>query len=209
MHVPAHFAADDPRALLSALVTRTLPHLVTTTAEGMVATPVPLLYDAGRGEHGTLLGHLARANPQWRAANGTEALVIVLGADAYISPNWYASKQDDGRVVPTWNYEAVHAYGPFVVRDDAAWKHALVRRLTDVHELTQAKPWSIDDAPSAHIESRLSAVVGFEIAVTRLVAKQKLSQNRPAADVESVIGALANRSEGERDVSDAMSRDRT
>jgi transcriptional regulator len=209
MYVPTHFAADDPRALLVALVTTTLPHLVTVTGDGPVATPVPMLYDPdGAGEFGTLSGHVAKANNQWKFASADiDALAMLLGADAYVSPNWYPSKEDHGRVVPTWNYEAVHAYGPLVVRHDADWKRAFLRRLTDTHEAGEPRPWTIDDPPAGHVEGLLGGIVGFEIPIRRLVAKQKLSQNRPAADAESVIEVLAAGDERARAVGEAM-RDR-
>ena len=208
MHVPDHFAAADPSALLVALVATSLPHLVTVTADGPVSTPVPMLYDEnGDGEHGSLVGHLARANPQWSTASaGVDALVIVLGPDAYVSPNWYPSKVEHGRVVPTWNYEAVHAYGPLVVHDDLAWKLQLVRRLTDTHEAGEPRPWSTDDPPAGYVEKQLAAVVGFEIPVNRLLAKRKLSQNRPAGDTQGATKALAIGRERAQAVSAAMAR---
>lgn len=205
MHVPPHFAAGDPRTLLAALVPATLPHLVTITADGLEATPVPMLYDAERGDRGTLVGHLARANPQWRTAIARQdAMVLVLGADAYVSPTSYASKAENPRVVPTWNYEAVHAWGPLVIHDDPEWKTSFLRRLTDTHEARRPMPWSIDDPPQGHVDDRLRAIVGFEVPITRVVAKQKLSQNRPAVDRVSVAEDLARGDGLARGVSAAM-----
>ncbi|HVE93788.1 MAG TPA: FMN-binding negative transcriptional regulator [Acidimicrobiales bacterium] len=203
--MPEHFATPDPEALLATLVPTTLPHLVTITDDGLVATPVPMLYDAEPGEHGALVGHLARANPQWRTtAAETEAMVLVLGADAYVSPTLYPSRADDPRVVPTWNYEAVHAWGSFVVHDDPDWKLALLRRLTDAHEARRPDPWSIDDAAEGHVADRLRGIVGFEVTITRVIAKQKLSQNRPAVDRAFVADELEQGESAARAVSVAM-----
>lgn len=216
MHVPPHFAADDPRGLLAALAASTLPHLVTVAADGAVATPVPMLYDPKAGEYGTLSGHVAKSNPQWKTAvDGVDALAVFLGGDAYVSPNWYPSKNEHGKVVPTWNYEAVHAYGPLVVHDDAEWKRTFLRRLTDTHEaralarsgrVGELRPWTIDDPPPGYVDGLLGGIVGFEIPVRRLVAKQKLSQNRPVADATTVRAVLAEGDDRARAVSAAMPR---
>jgi transcriptional regulator len=198
MYVPAHFAPDE------ALVSELLQHhgaadLVTLTAEGLVATMLPFIYVPEAGEHGALQehgalhGHVARNNPQWRLPAQGESLVIVRGPDAYISPSWYASKAEHGRVVPTWNYVTAHVYGQLIVHDDAAWTEDLVRRLTAKHEASSAHPWSVSDAPPEFIAGQLRAIVGIELLITRIEAKAKLSQNRPAADVEGVIEGLRAR----------------
>ena len=189
MYIPAHFAADD--GLVSELLTRHgAADLVTSTAQGLLATLLPFVYDATAGEHGALLGHVARNNDQWRVPPIGEALVIVRGADTYISPAWYQSTAEHGRVVPTWNYLTAHVYGRLIVHDDPVWVEALVRRLTAKHEDGSEHPWSVDDAPPAFIAGQLRAIVGLELAITRIEAKAKASQNRPQADIDGVITNL-------------------
>lgn len=192
MYIPAHFAPDDA-TVAELLHQHGAADLVTVTPEGLVATMLPFIYVPEAGEHGALHGHVARNNPQWKLPVQAEALVIVRGPDAYITPNWYASKAEHGRVVPTWNYVTAHVYGRFVVHDDAAWTEDLVRRLTAKHEARGARPWSVDDAPPEFIAGQLRAIVGVELAITRIEAKAKLSQNRPAADVAGVISGLRDR----------------
>ena len=126
-----------------------------------------------------------------------EALAIIQGADAYISPSWYASKAEHGRVVPTWNYSTAHVYGNLVVHDDPAWLAGQVRRLTDVNEAGFDHPWSVDDAPERYISGQLRAIVGLELVITRIEAKAKLSQNRPDADIDGVVAGLAARGQAE------------
>lgn len=190
--MPAHFAVDDAgvQALLDGVQAA---DLVTATEDGLVATLLPFVHDPSVGPHGALLGHLARNNDQWARPVVGEALVIVRGPDAYVSPSFYASKAEHGRVVPTWNYVTAHVYGELVVHDDAAWVEALVRRLTDRHEHGSASPWSVDDAPPAYVAGQLRAIVGVELRISRVEAKAKLSQNRPAADVDGVVVGLAAR----------------
>jgi transcriptional regulator len=198
VYVPAHFAADE------ATVRDLLDHhgaadLVTATASGLVATFLPFVHDRSVGEHGALLGHVARPNDQWRAEPVGEALVIVRGPDAYVSPAWYAAKAEHGRVVPTWNYVTAHVYGELVVHDDPAWVEDVVRRLTAKHEAArrqspgQAPQWSVDDAPRTFIEGQLRAIVGLELQITRIEAKAKLSQNRPVTDIPGVVAGLVGR----------------
>jgi transcriptional regulator len=189
MYVPAPFALDDAK-LRQLLTDHGAAELVTATPHGLVATLVPFVYDPGVGEHGALLGHLARNNDQWRREVLGEAMVIVRGPDAYISPSWYASKKQHGRVVPTWNYVTAHVYGRLVVHDDPAWVEALVHRLTDKHEARQPQPWTVHDAPPGFLAGQLRAIVGIEIIISRVQAKAKLSQNRPAADINGVISGL-------------------
>jgi transcriptional regulator len=192
MYVPAHFAPDEA-AVDDLLRNHGAADLVTVTAEGMVATMLPFLYLPGVGERGVLQGHVARNNDQWKRPAIGDALAIVRGPDAYITPGWYASKIEHGRVVPTWNYVTAHVYGQLVVHDDPVWTEDLVRRLTGKHEAYREHPWSVDDAPRAFIEGQLRAIVGIELLITRIEAKAKLSQNRPAADVEGVIAGLRER----------------
>lgn len=192
VYVPAHFAADDP-AVQELLSRPQAADLVTMTSEGLVATFLPFLFDPGVGERGALLGHVARTNDQWRRPAVGEALVIVHGPDAYVTPNWYASKAEHGRVLPTWNYLTAHVYGELRVHDDVGWLDGLVRRLTDRHEAAEPAPWSVDDAPAAFVAGQLRAIVGVELAISRVEAKVKMSQNRPPADVAGVVAGLDGR----------------
>jgi transcriptional regulator len=192
MYVPAHFTADDA-AVRDLLANHGAADLVTATPSGLIATLLPFVYDAEVGEHGALLGHVARNNDQWRQPVLGEAMVIVRGPDAYVSPSWYASKSEHGRTVPTWNYVTAHVYGRLVVHDDPGWLDSLVRRLTDRHEAATARPWSVDDAPPAFIAGQLRAIVGVELVISRIEAKLKLSQNRPRADIEGVVEGLEAR----------------
>lgn len=202
MYVPAHFAisASQVRELLAGVQAA---DLVTSTERGLLSTYLPLLYDPDHGEHGALLGHVARPNEQWQVPPVGEALVIVRGPDAYVSPGWYATKAEHGRVVPTWNYVAAHVYGELVVHDDVAWLEALVRRLTERHEAAMPHPWSVDDAPDRYVAGQLRAIVGVEVAISRVEAKAKLSQNRPA-DVAGVIAGLT--AQGDRETAEAVRR---
>jgi transcriptional regulator len=202
MYVPAHFAPRDDD------VQQLLDHpgaadLVTTGPDGPEATMLPFVHDR---EHATLLGHFARNNDHWQRADGQRCLVIVRGPDAYISPSWYASKAEHGRVVPTWNYVTAHVHGTVTVHDDVDWLADLVRRLTDLHEADRPDPWSVDDAPEAFFRGQLRAIVGVEVRIERIEAKVKLSQNRPAADVDGVIAGL--RSTGDTAAADAVAAHR-
>ena len=189
MYTPAHFAAS-PDAITDLLTRPAAANLVTATAQGILATMLPLIYEPSIGEHGALHGHLARNNPQWSAPALGESLVILQGADAYVSPSWYASKREHGRVVPTWNYSTAHVYGELVVHEDAAWLGNHVRQLTDVHEAGSDRPWSVDDAPERFISGQLRAIVGVELIISRIEGKTKLSQNRTDADISGVIAGL-------------------
>ncbi|HEX6449597.1 MAG TPA: FMN-binding negative transcriptional regulator [Trebonia sp.] len=206
MYVPGHFAADE-ELLGELLRNHGAADLVTQTDDGLVATMLPFVYVPEAGEHGALHGHVARNNDQWKRPARGESLVIVRGPDAYISPSWYASKAEHGRVVPTWNYVTVHVYGQLVVHDDAEWKEDLVRRLTAKHEGKREHPWAVDDAPRVYVEGQLRAIVGVELLITRVEAKAKLSQNRPEADVDGVIAGLRER--GDTASADAVERARS
>ncbi|BBH68633.1 transcriptional regulator [Actinoplanes sp. OR16] len=179
MYVPAHFATTDH----SLLENGGLADLITATAEGIVATPVPFVYDAATH---SLRSHLARNNDQWKRPVLGEALAIVRGPDAYVSPTWYATKAEHGRTVPTWNYVVLHVYGTLVVHDDPAWLADQVRQLTGKHE----PEWVVEDAPARFIEGQLRAIVGVELRITRIEAKQKLSQNRSEADIAGVVANI-------------------
>ena len=195
MYLPAHFEETRPAVLQHLLRSHPLGQLVTVDAGGLpVANAIPFIYEPDRGPLGTLVGHVARANPVWRTAadEGSRQSVLVLfqGADGYVSPNGYAAKREHGKVVPTWNYATVQARGPLRVLDDAAAVLALVTRLTIVHEAAQPQPWAVSDAPADYIAAMLKAIVYIEIELTALVGKYKLSQNRSAADQAGVVAAL-------------------
>jgi len=206
MYVPAHFKPDDAE-VLALLRSGRAANLITSTRDGLLATMLPLVYDgpearAGLGPWGALLGHVARNNGQWKTPAIGEVMVILAGPDAYISPAWYATKREHGRVVPTWNYITVHAYGRLVIHDDPAWVEANVRRLTGQHEGTRTEPWSVDDAPEPYVAGQLKAIVGVEILIDRVEGKWKLSQNRSDDDIGGAIEGLE--ASGERGVSAAM-----
>jgi transcriptional regulator len=179
--------------------------LVTTGPDGLVANHFPFIIDAAASPLGTLRAHMARANDQWRTLDGSrEALVIFQGAYTYITPSWYATKAETGKVVPTWNYTIVLAHGTLVAHEEPGWLVPHVRRLVDRHEAHRVEPWSIDDAPDGYIETMVRAIVGLELRITRLEAKRKLSQNRSIADIEGVIEGLAEGTPRERAVSADM-----
>ncbi len=205
MYLPKHFQADDAEAheLLHGI---RVADLVTATSEGMFATFLPLIYDESVGDAGALLGHVARKNEHWRLDPVGESMVIAHGPDAYITPSWYASKREHGRVVPTWNYVTAHVYGELVIHDDAAWLEAFVRRLTERHEAERDHPWGVDDAPREYIEGQLRAIVGVELQIARVEAKAKLGQNRSAEDLDGVISGLRER--GDEASADATARAR-
>ncbi len=180
MYLPQHFEETRPEVLHALLRQHPLGLLITLDAQGApVANPIPFMLEGAGAHHtGTLVGHVARANPVWQEAADKPALVVFQGADGYVSPNWYQSKAEHGKVVPTWNYVAVQAKGVLRALDDAAAKHALVSRLTQRHEASQPKPWAVSDAPEAYIQSLLRAIAVIEIPLSSLVGKYKLSQNR-------------------------------
>lgn len=189
MYIPAHFAAS-PEAIQDLLSSPGAANLVTVTDHGLLATFLPFVFAPDVGEYGALQAHMARNNPQWSASPTGEALAIIQGPDAYVSPSWYASKAEHGRVVPTWNYTTAHVYGELVVHDDAGWLAGHVRRLSHVHESGRERPWSVDDAPEKFIAGQLRAIVGVELVIRRIEAKEKHSQNRSAADAAGVAAGL-------------------
>jgi transcriptional regulator len=191
MYLPPAFREDDRQMLHEVIRGARLSNLVTATADGLIASPLPLLLAAAEGEQGVLYGHVAKANPQWQKPVVGEALAIFMGADAYVTPSWYASKAEHGKVVPTWNYSAVHAYGPIEFFDDEARLRDVVTRLTELHEKSRDNPWSVSDAPEAYLKSQLRGIVGLRLPIMRLEGKRKLSQNRNAADRAGVANGLA------------------
>jgi len=194
MYIPASYAEHDPQVLYDFIEAHPLAALVTASpSAGLFATHLPLVLDRAAGASGVLEGHLARANPHHRhvAAGATEALVIFSGPDAYVTPSWYPAKQEHGRVVPTWNYVAVHAYGELRLTDDPAFLRRHLEALTARHEAGRTTPWQVSDAPAEYVARQLAAIVGFELTITRLEGKWKMSQNRSGADVDGVVRGLA------------------
>ncbi len=191
MYVPPHFAEDRLPILHGAMRSAGLATLVTTGPDGLIASPLPLMIDPNAGPYGTLYGHLAKGNPQWRSFDpAVEALAMFMGPDAYITPGWYETKRETGKVVPTWNYVTVHAYGRLSIFQDAAELLAVVTRLTSRHEADRDAPWAPDDAPAQFIQSQLKGIVGFQLPITRLQGKWKMSQNRTPADRAGVVDGL-------------------
>ncbi|WP_148716112.1 FMN-binding negative transcriptional regulator [Chitinolyticbacter meiyuanensis] len=196
MYTPSHFAAPSTEDMHALITAQPLGTLVVCTANGLDANPIPLELDRAAGPWGTLHGHVARANPLWHSFDPqVEALVIFQGPDAYISPSWYPSKAESGKVVPTWNYVTVHAYGTLRVIDDAAWLRAQLEALTARHEAGFATPWQVADAPAGFIDKLLPAIVGIEISISRLQGKWKASQNQPRDNQLGVIEGLRGQDE--------------
>ena len=192
MYTPSGFALNDLPELQQQILGTRLALLVTHGEQGLQASHLPLLLNPDEGPNGTLYGHFAKANPQWKELqDGAEALVIFAGAEAYVSPGFYPSKAEHGKVVPTWNYVAVHAYGSAEVFTDADRLRSLVSALTDRHEAGRAQPWKVADAPADYIDGMLRAIVGFALPIQRLEGKRKLSQNRSTADIAGVREGLA------------------
>jgi len=191
VYLPKHFEESRVDVLHALAREHPLATLVTLGATGLNANHIPLEVDPEPTPLGTLRGHVARANPVWQDLTaGVEALAIFQGPSAYVSPAWYPTKRETGKVVPTYNYAVVHAYGPLHIVEDAAWLRGLVERLTDRFEAGRAEPWQVNDAPPSFIDAQLRAIVGIEIPISRLSGKWKLSQNRSAADHSGVVAGL-------------------
>ena len=207
MYLPAYFEESRTDVLHALMRARPLATLVTLSESGLAANHIPLETVPEPLPHGVLRGHVARANPLWREYRaGSEALAIFHGPQAYISPSFYPTKQQTGEVVPTWDYAVVHARGTLRFVQDSAWLRALVSRLTDAHEASRRMPWKIDDAPSPYIERMLSLIVGFELSITGLTGKWKLSQNHPVANRQGVVKGLRDAEGAEsRQVADMLS----
>jgi transcriptional regulator len=194
MYVPSHFKQEELSAIHELISRAGFASLVTATANGMIATQAPVLCAISEGNYGTLRGHIARANSQWKTAKpGREALAIFLGPNDYISPQWYEAKREHGRVVPTWNYVAVHAYGEIKFSNDRDLLLDIVTRLTNKHEERSENAWKVTDAPAEYIEGMLKAIVAFEMPISRIEASWKLSQNRSEADRAGVVAGLKER----------------
>lgn len=191
MYIPKHFLQTDAPQLHALMQAHPLATLVSTGADGPCADLIPLELDATAGPHGTLRGHVARANPLWQQAAGRPVLALFHGPQAYITPSWYATKAQTHKVVPTWNYTVVQAEGTLEVVEDAPWLHALVSRLTAHQEAPLPHPWAVSDAPDDYVQAMLRGIVGIQIPLTRLVGKWKISQNRSAEDRAGVARGLA------------------
>ena len=203
MYVPNHFEESRPEVLHALIAEHPFGILVTQGSSGLDANHVPFELETRDGSLGVLHAHVARANPVWRdIASGDEVLAIFRAADAYISPNWYPSKHEQHRQVPTWNYSVVHAHGRVTVRDDERYLRGLVGRLTKRHEASQPHPWRMGDSPQEFIDKMLASIVGIEIGITRLVGKFKLGQNKEERDVLGAAHGL--KAHGHNAVADAM-----
>jgi transcriptional regulator len=217
MYQPAHrkFEVEDPATLLAELCAVVPATLVTHGLDGFRASILPMLFDADDAPNGTLRGHLARGNPQWReieasleagAERAGEALAMFDGPDAYVSPSWYEEKRLTGKVVPTWNYVTVQAHGTISTIHDIDWLIPHVGRLVARHEGGRPEPWSLSDAPDDYVSTQARAIVGLELRITRLEAKSKLTQNRSAADIDGAIDGLSAGTPREQSVAEEMRR---
>ncbi|MDA2894081.1 FMN-binding negative transcriptional regulator [Mycolicibacterium sp. BiH015] len=185
MYIPPKFALSDAETSV-ALHRGGFAQLVTHSGEGLVVTPLPLVYDAQRH---SLLGHVAKANPHWKAAGGA-TVAIFSGPQAYISPSFYATKAETGKVVPTWNYDVLTVHGDLIAHDDADWLRDLVTRLTDHHEQDRATRWQVSDAPESYICGQLKGIVGIEVRIRSVAGKSKMSQNQPDRNRDGVVAGL-------------------
>lgn len=197
MYLPDHFRVDDVAEMHALIRAHPFAALVSAGASGLYGTHLPTVLKE-EGPFGTIECHLSRANPHWKdLAEGGEAMMIFQGAEAYVTPNWYATKRETGKVVPTWNYAVVHAYGRPAVMDDASWLRRHVGELTDQQERGEAQPWAVTDAPERYIEVMLRGIVGFRFEIARLEGKWKMSQNREMQDRAGVVTGLGARREGD------------
>lgn len=198
MYQPPHFREDDREAMHRVIKTHPLGLLISHGAAGLAANPIPFLMDAQKGTQGTLRCHVARANLQWKEiGSGADVLAVFQGAQHYVHPGWYETKRETGKVVPTWNYVMVQVEGRARAVEDDNWLGRQIRDLTDMMEGRYPKPWSVDDAPPAFIESQIRGIVGIEIEITAISGKWKVSQNRSDADRQGVVDGLMERNEPE------------
>ena len=205
MYIPAHFAESSVPTLHGVMRQHPFATMIAATASGLEANHIPLVLDASPSQYGTLRGHIARANTLWQRLDaGSEVLAVFHGPHHYISPSWYPSKREHGRVVPTWNYVAVHARGRIEWCHDAAWLRRFVEALTTQHEAAEESPWHVTDAPEDYVQRMLGAIVGFEISIGELSGKWKLSQNRTPADRTGAVKALAERDADARAMATVM-----
>lgn len=198
MYIPKHFEERDMAVLHALIQSHPLGTWVTDVDRELVVNHIPFFVDSTRGPCGTLVGHVARANPVWKTISSQlESVVVFQGPQAYITPSWYVTKHEHGRVVPTWNYAVVHAHGRPHVIEDSDWLREHVETLTSAHESGQPAPWHVSDAPTSFIDTLLTAIVGIEIPIARLAGKWKASQNRSMPDRHGVISGLQERGDDE------------
>jgi len=194
MYIPSHFDESRPEVLRALVNAHPLATLVTLTPDGLNANHIPLRLHADDGPHGILRGHVARANPIWKDFDPrVAALAIFQGPDSYITPGWYATKQETGKVVPTWNCAVVHVYGPLRVIDDPNWLRPHLEALTATHEADQIEPWHVSDAPGDYTGKLMQGIVGIELSIARMTGKWKVSQNQPASNQAGVVAGLRER----------------
>ena len=191
MYIPPAFKDTELASIHETMRSARLANFITCTASGLVCSPLPLFLDEREGKQGVIYGHLAKANSQWKEAPTCDALAIFSGPDAYVTPSWYASKKEHGKVVPTWNYTAVHAYGAVEFFEDADRLYEVITRLTDLYERPRSESWAVTDAPADFIKAQLRAIVGLRMPISRIDAKRKMSQNRSEADRAGVAAGLA------------------
>lgn len=191
VYLPTHFAEHDPASLHTLMAEYPLGTLITLGGDGLSANHVPFIFEPDHGERGRLIGHVARNNAVWHDHDPErEALVVFQSTQAYVSPNWYPTKPETHKAVPTWNYAVVHVYGQLIVHDDEKWVRGQSGKLTKIHEATQPDPWKMADAPREYIEMMLSNIVGIEIPVARMIGKFKANQNREIVDRAGAIAGL-------------------
>ena len=209
MYQPEHFRIAETNALHEVMRAHPLAQLVTAGPGGLMANPVPFITHGDEGEHGVLRAHLARPNLQWREIEaGAEVLVIFQGHEGYVTPSWYASKREHGKVVPTWNYVIVQVRGRAIVRPDAEWLRTQVGAMTDTHEAGRSHPWAVGDAPESYIDMQLRAIVGLEIEIRDIRGKWKVSQNRPIPDREGVAAGLGSSAQEDERLMAGLVRER-
>lgn len=192
MYIPKYHAETDLEVLHSLITEHPLGTWVVYQDGKVTAHHIPFMLIRSRGEYGTLVTHVSKGNSVWKAvhANADSSMIIFQGANTYITPSWYASKQEHGKVVPTWNYAAVHVYGVPSVITDMQWLRAHLHSVTDLHEAQQPTPWKVDDAPAEFIERTMQGIVGIEIPIERITGKWKVSQNRNSADRQGIVAGL-------------------
>ncbi|OLP44096.1 FMN-binding negative transcriptional regulator [Rhizobium oryziradicis] len=193
MYQPPHFRQIDTEDLFSFIAHHPLGLLISAGSAGLIANPLPFIVRRSKNENGTdcLLAHIARANAQWKAIDaGDEVLVSFMGSHHYITPNWYATKQDTGKVVPTWNYQTVQVRGKATIHQDPDWLLKQLTALTDQQEASEPRPWAVQDAPESFVAAQMRGIVGIELEITAIEGKRKVSQNRTAADYNGVIAGL-------------------
>ena len=206
VYLPEQFVEHDRAAVHGLIEQHPLGLLITLGADGLSANHIPFVMDRNFGEAGRLLGHVARNNSVWQNhLPDQEALVVFQAAEGYISPNWYPTKQEAHRVVPTWNYAVAHVYGPLIVHDDEKWLRGQAGRLTKMMEATQPTPWKMADAPQDYLQTMLANIVGIEIPIARLIGKMKAGQNREFADrVGAIDGLRGDGDPGDGAMADVM-----